>query len=110
MDQPPLVFPGHWIGVAFTEVANVTRLLQFIHCLGELLVLRVVKLHGAFVLFAPLNQHLFFIALRLEGGAGKLNVQRDRQCRSQSEDEQQGKAGLLRAAPHPGCSSSGRVC
>src|SRR5438034_9903957 len=99
VDKAPLGFTGHWIHVAAAQEAHVVGALELLDGGRILFEFPEVKLDGALILLAALDQQLFFVTLGLERDAGQCNVKRQRYGSSHGEDQKQRKTGFRRASP-----------
>jgi hypothetical protein len=92
VNDPPLGFAGHWIGIAPPQKPDIAGGFQVVHVLRISPVFAVEKLDAALVLQAAVDQQLLARALRFKRDARHLHIKRDGNCGSQKEYHQQREA------------------
>jgi hypothetical protein len=87
MNDPPLGFAGHGIGVAPAQEPNIAGGFQIVHVLRIGPVLAIEKLDRALVLQTAVDQQLFARALRFKRDARHLHVECDSDDGAHQEDQ-----------------------
>ncbi len=85
MDQPPVVFAGNGIKVAFAQKSQVIGVFQLRNARWIRIKFPVVKPDSPLVLLAPLDCLFLFIALDVLGHNGRGN--RQSKCKQEDQDQ-----------------------
>ena len=91
VNDPPLGFAGHRIGIAAAQKPDIAGGFQIVHVLRIRPVFAVEKLDGALVLQAAVDEQLFARALRFKSDARHFHVKRDSNNGAHQENQQQRK-------------------